>query len=667
MADKLPTIAGYLCLGLVIVSFLATNLLRKYPQPLFPMGKVAVASAGLIAAIVFLLCASPPLSIVSISYISASACLCGINRKIGKWQFDWTTAATLFAVFCAATTIVWWRRIGTFFDISTLELVEILALMIAITRILALNEGTTQNRRHSWRFAQAVFLFTAALALFSTGLFHQPYLRWISWHHWSAYVGPAQLARAGAVLLRDIPVQYGMGPTALLALSCNNDCWSAMYWWAAATSLFYGVLMVAAAARICGYEQSRAQILVVTLSIFTSMFILAAGPARLGSPLLTPSESGLRFLPITLLIFFLVQRKDDYQRQPSKWIHLIWILGLLWSPESAFQTTAVWLPYYVWSTCRITINRVHPWRAFLLANARMACWFMTGCMLFLFIYWLTYDTAPTSEAYLAYVLHPPGPLPINPSGAICFFALIVLAGMVGMSRQLHTAADSGTTHNIVILLLATYGVTSYYLGRSHDNNLLNISVFFLLLLLAIRELKTPFLHRIVSCAAISALLACPIVANWSYWVEVATGGHLLEFRPNQVIANFSYASAGGIQSSYAAGETETAAYDTARGLLTINDRFHEPVTVLDSALRLEATSMGRPWSAFQGPENYAYLPVRLRRQFLANVANRLKAPGWLLIDRHYDAQGWLSDYDAVYRRDQQLNFNTYYAIRYVPR
>lgn len=529
----------------------------------------------------------------------------------------------------------------------------------------------TQSReRHrlDWQLAQIIFFLIAALVLFSTGLFHQPFLRWVAWHHWGAYVGPAQLARAGVVLLREVPVQYGMGPTVLLALSCSKNCWLAMYYWAAITSLLYGALMICTAARICGYQQSRMQIALITLAIFTSMYLLAAGPARLGSSQLTPSESGLRFLPITLLIFFLVQPKNDaQQKKPSEWIHLIWILGLLWSPESAFQMTVVWWPYYVWATCRARGNNAHLLRTYLMANIQMVLWLLAAFLIFLFAYWLIYHTTPTPEAYLAYVLHPPGPVPISPFGAVCFFGLIVLAGLTGLYHQLHTAADSGIAHNVIVVLLATYGVASYYLGRSHDNNLLNISIFFTLLLLAIRELRTAPLLRIVSCGAISALLACPVLADWTYWVEIARGGNLLEFRPNHMIANFSYVSPGGIESGRAAGDPEIATNDAARGLRAISETLHEPVTVLDSALRLEASSAGRPWSAFQGPENYAYLPVPLRQRFLAGVANRLKAPGWLLISRQYDAQGWLSDYDAVYRRDRQLDFNTYYAIRYVPR
>jgi len=144
----------------------------------------------------------------------------------------------------------------------------------------------------------------------------------------------------------------------------------------------------------------------------------------------------------------------------------------------------------------------------------------------------------------------------------------------------------------------------------------------------------------------------------------------MQFRPHSIISDFSYTSPGGMRANqFMAGPHSSDALgpDAARGMQVISETFHEPVTVLDPPLNLEATSIGAPWSAFQGPENYAYLPSSLRRQFLANVAKKLKASGWLLIRRDYDAAAWLSDYDAVYRRDQQLDFGTYYAIRYVPR
>lgn len=580
-------------------------------------------------------------------------------------------AAVLFLVFCVASTLAWWRRTGAVVDVAWQEWLALQVPLIAGTSLL-LAEGSGEERsRRVWRVVYAVFLLGGVFFTFSTGLYHQPWMLWLSWHHWGAYIGPAQLARAGVRVLHDVPLQYGLGPTALLAQTCGGNCWLAMYFEVGASSLLYGALMMLTASRICAGRQSAPQMAIVALALFASIFLWTAYPPNVGSPTLTPSVSGLRFLPIALLIFTLIRGGERRQgAAPSELIHLLWIFCVLWSPESAFQGTVVWWPYYVWSSCSARAGRDGRFRAFLLANARLMGWLTGGCSVFLLGYWLVYGCMPTWDGYLAYVMYPPGVLPINPSGAIWFFGMAVVAGIMGVHRQLQTSSDSRQTHNVIILLLASYAAASYFLGRSHDNNLLNISAFFLLLALAVRELRQMVLLRTAACGLIAAWLAYPVLMGWASWSGAAKAGDLLEFNPRGIVADFSYMSHDGMQASQVmAGPHSSAALgaDAARGMQAISEKFHEPVTVLDPALNLEATASGAPWSAFQGPENYAYLPSFLRRKFLADVASGLNAPGWLLIRRDYDAAAWLSDYDAVYRRDRQLDFGTYYAIRYVPK
>jgi hypothetical protein len=304
------------------------------------------------------------------------------------------------------------------------------------------------------------------------------------------------------------------------------------------------------------------------------------------------------------------------------------------------------------------------------ALVRLLICLLAGSAVFLMAYRLVYGVFPTLHGYLAYMLYPPGPLPIATFGAIWFFGPIILLGLAGVHGRMRVSGETWRAHNAVVMLLAAYAVISYYLGRSHDNNLLNISVFFVLLLLALRELGMSLPYRRAACGLLAALLAYPLLAGWGTWSSLAKGGELARFRPGEVIVGFSYAHPKGVSAIGSAGgpgASTQPALDAARGMKTISARFNEPVTVLDPALSLEGSAAGRPWSAFHGPENYAYLPAPLRREFLAAVARRLNAAGWLLIRKDYEASSWLDDYDAIYTRDQTMDFGTYYAIRYVPR
>jgi len=671
MISKLPTIAGYLCFGFIIIFLLVQSLWNRTSKQFGATGEYAAAFAAMLAVLIFLLSSSPRLDLIAIGCACASALIGSLRWKSGLIRVNWSTAAVLLLTFCIASTLAWWRRTGAVVDISWREWLALQALLITGTSLLMADGGRPEQNRYAWRVAYAAFTLGGAFLTLSTSLYHQPWMLWLSWHHWGAYIGPTQLAQAGVRVLHDVPLQYGLGPTVLLAQTCQSNCWLTMYFVASGSSLVYGVLMMLTASRICATRHSFSQIALVAVAMFVSIFLWTAFPPNVGSPALTPSVSGLRFLPLALLIFTLIRGGERQQGDaPSELTHLLWIFCILWSPESAFQGTVVWWPYYVWASCSAQVNGSRRFQIFLLANARLTGWLVGGCTAFLLVYSLVYGCMPTLDGYLAYVMHPPGAIPINLSGAIWFFGMVMIAGMVGMHGQLRVSSNLRQTHNVIVLLLASYATASYFLGRSHDNNLLNISAFFLLLLMAVRELRQMVLLRVAACGLIAALLAYPVLMGWASWVDAAKAGDLMQFRPHSIISDFSYTSPGGMRANqFMAGPHSSDALgpDAARGMQVISETFHEPVTVLDPPLNLEATSIGAPWSAFQGPENYAYLPSSLRRQFLANVAKKLKASGWLLIRRDYDAAAWLSDYDAVYRRDQQLDFGTYYAIRYVPR
>src|SRR5579864_8417501 len=52
---------------------------------------------------------------------------------------------------------------------------------------------------------------------------------YFAWHHWGAYLAPVDAWLSGGLPYRDFPVQYGIGPTALLAAVCGSDCWRGIY------------------------------------------------------------------------------------------------------------------------------------------------------------------------------------------------------------------------------------------------------------------------------------------------------------------------------------------------------------------------------------------------------------------------------------------------------
>jgi hypothetical protein len=95
--------------------------------------------------------------------------------------------------------------------------------------------------------------------------------------------------------------------------------------------------------------------------------------------------------------------------------------------------------------------------------------------------------------------------------------------------------------------------------------------------------------------------------------------------------------------------------------------YDEPVEVYDDLWLISSSSNLPPWNAFHGPINFASMPSDLRRPFLIKVAQKLNKPGWIIYDDDLDMDSFLEDYDSVYERSLEIDFETYKAIRFVPK
>lgn len=669
MESKVPTILVYLSFGLLIVGTLMVHILKTRDTATVSARHIGT-TGGLLAVTLFLTLSTSPIGGAAIAFAAVSAMACAIGGRLTPRRVDWSVVAAFFVAFCFAWTIAWWRRNADGLSISWREFLLLHGALVVAALVFSVGRGDSGVHRRTWWLVGGAFVAGAVLVLFSTGLYNQPWMLWLSWHHWGAYIGPTELACAGVPLFHDAPAQYGLGPTALLATACGGNHWLAMYVVISTSSLVYSLLMLDTARRVAGAGQTPAQIALIGLVMFVCLFVWTAYPPIVGSPVLTPSVSGLRFLPVAALIWLVVRWGESRLEGARLWrVHLLWLLGVLWSPETAVQVTAVWWPYFVW----LKVSRVERRRVLsvlVTANAQLLAWLAAGCAAFVLIYRLGYGLWPSLETYFAYVLYPPGPLPAKPFGAVWFFGSMLVAGLAGLWLAGRLAMERRHANHVLVALLGAYGATSYFLGRSHDNNLLNICAFYALLLLAVRALPQVPRVRATTSAMLAALLVFPVLAGWTAWADMARHRDLFEFEPASVVSRFSYMQADGALANLTmagANPPASMAADATRGMRDIETRYREPVTVLDPPLNLESSFAGRPWSAYHGPENYYYFPSDLRRRYLAAVAARLKRPGWLLVRRDYDAAAWLADYDAVYRRDQVVDFGTYYAIRYLPR
>jgi hypothetical protein len=283
-------------------------------------------------------------------------------------------------------------------------------------------------------------------------------------------------------------------------------------------------------------------------------------------------------------------------------------------------------------------------------------------------YWLIYRTTPTAYGYFAYVINPPGPLPINPAGAIWFFAAVLVLGLAALYSTLRLSGNNREFRQAFLLVLLAYATFSYFLGRSHDNNLLNLLPFQMLVLLVAFRAPIAGWARTAAAVLLASLIGWSSVFGWDVWREAIWNARLFEFNAQAMRVSFSY------------NDPSTAEFvrrfrevnggdpgDAARAANYVEANFGEPLTMLDFSMNLRATDNEAVWSAVQGPENFVSVPSARRQEFLVSTAKYLGRNGWLVVDRKFPADEWLKDFQSAYRTELIMDFGSYYAIRLVPK
>ena len=384
--------------------------------------------------------------------------------------------AAAVGLFCAS---LWWTAELPPIASGHLLLFAVLALTVPYLPRLLPQANKTQRPRSTGALALLV-LFPLGIA---TGLLTGPFISWgataTAWHHWSAYLSPVEALLAGGVPFRDFPIQYGCGPTLLLAASCGRNCAQGLFTVAVvANALYFTVLTCCALILTQGLARGRR--IMTVAAMFCATMLWTGLPLDVVGPAQTPSVAGLRFLPIALLLLHILDAEAHSKRRD--WIgHLIWLADVFWSPEAAFFGSLVWWPYLALRNGEARDKPV----AGLVRGGLIGITCLGGALgAGALAYQLVYGTTLRLDSYLAYLLHPPGPLAVNPLGSVWMgLATIVIALPLLMMHGLSPRARP-----LYATLLGLFAAGTYYLSRAHDNNILNLFPFLILVMLASLEL-----------------------------------------------------------------------------------------------------------------------------------------------------------------------------------
>ena len=187
-----------------------------------------------------------------------------------------------------------------------------------------------------WHYAaHAIMILALLLMYFSTPIiFQEAELP----HHWKAILEAANSIRDGGWLLWDVPSQYGFLQTLTIAFLPTDTVWHALH-------LLNGLILIA----------TSYMIFRVFFSIFNSFWgfffcvlLVLVSTKFLQNYFTYPSSGALRFVWVYAVLAYIAW----YSRRPHEVTHqrisvsgnLLWLLGVLWSFESAIYVSIIWLP-----------------------------------------------------------------------------------------------------------------------------------------------------------------------------------------------------------------------------------------------------------------------------------------------------------------------------------
>jgi hypothetical protein len=488
-----------------------------------------------------------------------------------------------------------------------------------------------------------------------------------AWHHWSAYIAPSELLLSGAAIFHDFPAQYWLGPTAFIAFFCDDNCWTNTYFIFSTTLFIFSLCIF-----FVLFNQFKPQnwytasgILLVTL---LSCFFYTGYPPILMSPLVIPSVSGIRFLPATLLFVYLYFCQTNGSKIQFLGGHFLWLIGLLWSPESAFYCTFIWFPYYLYlkdnnqTTYEKIIYITQTSLKFIAALTLIS-------FIFLGIYFSVYRKLPSLYGFFAYMINPPGPLPISWNETIWLFLTGIFVLINSMIKVFKNSDIKNFKRGFLILLI-NYAVFSYFLGRSHSNNILVLMPFLSMTYIYAAVHNESKIYKIFSITIIASLIANLVFFGWDSFVEGNKSKSLSElFNAKKFTESTNFSNKNAVERTIKQGNiTQEGSSDLGKLIFRIQE-LNEPFTIINPSMVFNASMKNgdnKSWAAINNIAIYKYMPSHYRRVFLSNTAKFNHEPGWIIIDKKINAEEWTADFDSTYKRTGSIDSKNYYAIRYSP-
>ncbi len=517
--------------------------------------------------------------------------------------------AGVFAGWLAAAGLLWWRNWG---QLET----EPLAWLILALLIVAVTYACFEKPRSSigWRrFRHGAWVVWAALfALASSRL-------QIDIGHGGFLAGVIGAQRQGGWLLWDVPSQYGFLSLLFLSWIPAADPWQSVV---IGNSLLLWVSAVVLHRRLLGLLPGPVGAVVAGALAFAAVLMIPGWAPDIIGPNRMPSVGAFRFIWSYLLLELVVevhsQAEAETRRRRLLFLGCVgWVLGCLWSSESALASSAIWLPGYAWTVWHrpVVKNRA----------SSLALPFGFGAVAFAAI-WLIYRVrlghGPDWVGFADYLRTYQagfGALVANWNGAVSFLVgALALAG-AGAVLVLRWSPQRLAVSLGAIALIVT--CSSYFVLRSHESNASNLVPLLLLgavtaVFIVPEELGLEVAHLKLGLVP---FLVVPLFGAYGEWPKVSryfgtlVGPHLFS----------------DVQ------QTLPTMPDEVKKLLQragIDER--TPIVVVQQNLLSQWRT--NFWLPLAPAGQFSILPEDRRTLYLERFTERVKSGGWILVPRLFD-------------------------------
>jgi hypothetical protein len=403
--------------------------------------------------------------------------------------------------------LLWWSSPGAwFFDTdSRIEIIYrfmvcFLFLLLVYFNLNLKGKGKEAARSSfQWIANLIAILIIGVASVRSDQLFNA-----MSYSHWGVVVGPAEMVRQGGWLFWDVPSQYGFLNILLVAILPVKSVWQSTY-------IINSILLFSSALFLFFLLRALRPGLVnfcfALLTTLAAVFLIAGWPPALLGPQVFPSLGPFRFICCYALLLVLLW---DFQRDKEErsWRIpvlgcVVWLIGTLWSSESAVYCAAIWLPSYALIILRKTAAPQSEGKAganrarTIIFRALMLPLMLAGAIGLITIYYLAgLGHAPDWRGFYEYSFAFTGgflSIPMDASGPVWVIFLVFVA----LSTLAVYFLRLGLRHRAMSLIAGTWGalwaISSYFVSRSHPNNatvlapMLCLAIGVILYLLAVHK------------------------------------------------------------------------------------------------------------------------------------------------------------------------------------